>query len=117
MKQLTQMEQGQLNAFDLAKYKADWKAYKASLSKPESLPEIKAEESAPPAVVVVPKEKAPTPSPDAVIVVSIHLPNKSIGFSLRKRNVMANINPSKANETEFRNAITNGLAPLLGRME
>jgi hypothetical protein len=114
MRQLTNAEMNKLNAFELAKYKADMKAYKASRAA-QPVPVERVEQVAPVAPVVAePKEKA---SPDAFIEVNVRLPNKQFQFMLRKKNVLSNMSPGRATEAEFRNAVAAGLSGLMGRVE
>jgi len=57
------------------------------------------------------------PSADAVIEVTITLPDRVIAFTFRKRGVYANAIASKLTKQGFANAIAQGLVPLLGRVE
>ncbi len=74
-------------------------------------PIVRAEPQVP--VLLVPKEK----TQDAYIEVRVVLPSKEFSFVLRKRNVLNNMNPSKATQIEFEKAIKTGLATLLGAVD
>ena len=64
-------------------------------------------------VLLVPKEK----DQDGYIEVMVRLPNREFSFTLRKRGILSNMNPSKATPAEFAKAVKAGLIPLLGATE
>ena len=77
-------------------------------------PEVKVEKVEQIPALLVPKEKTKS---DAVIKVTVELPNGSFAFSLKKRSILSNVPAAKLNANEFRNAIVRGLEPLCGRVE
>lgn len=77
-------------------------------------PEVKLEKVEQIPALLVPKEKTKS---DAVITVTVELPNGSFSFSLKKRSILSNVPAAKLNANEFRNAIMRGLEPLCGRVE
>ena len=87
------------------------KAAMAANPQPVLPPIVRPEPQVP--VLLVPKEK----TQDAYIEVRVTLPSKSFSFVLRKRNVLNNMNPSKATQMEFEKAIKTGLATLLGAVD
>ena len=75
-------------------------------------------ETKPAEVVELPKEeKASKPSPDAIFEVVVKLPDRVISFSLKKRNVLSNVNPRLLNKDEIAKAVRRGLEPLMGGVE
>ncbi len=75
------------------------------------IPELRPEPQVP--ALLVHKEK----SQDGIIEVKVTLPNREFSFSLKKRGVLSNMNPSRATPEEFAKAIKTGLVPLLGATE
>lgn len=60
-----------------------------------------------------PKQRAT----DAVISVTVNLPDKSYYFQLTKQAVYSNAIPTKLTQVGFMNGIRDGLKPLLGELK
>ncbi len=62
-------------------------------------------------VIEIPKEK---PMADAVIDVTVRLPDGEHRFSFKRKDVFQNVPKQKLTEKEFRRCFVDGLKPLLG---
>jgi hypothetical protein len=98
-----------MNEFERAMAKTEKREHRKTLTLPKA-----SEINTGVIASAVPKEKA---FKDAIIEVLVVLPGREFCFTLVKTNVLSNVNPSKMNEAEFRKAIVQGLAPLLGNVK
>ena len=74
---------------------------------------VVAEPDAEATIPEVPKEKPK----DGYIDVTVTLPSGSFSFRLVKRDILQNVSRARLNLPEIKKLISDGLTPLMGRME
>ena len=91
---------------------------KARLKHAKNLERRERYEAPAPVVVSVPVAEAPKEKEsDAVIEVTVKLPNGSLAFRFVKRDVLSNVPNHRLTKNEFRKVLVEGLVPLLGRVD
>lgn len=83
----------------------------------ERLARSNANREVPQQEIIQPEPQKQKAGPDAVVTVSVALPDKTYTFTLTKQAVYANAVPAKLTQIGFVNAIRDGLKPLLGEMK